>query len=653
MLKAFRDNLKNLVWVLWAVIAAFVLLVFVDFGGAGFQGPSASNVVANVGDTPISVKEFQQAYGQLESQYRSLYGDSYTPELARQLQLSAGALNSVVTNKILVGEAVKMGLQATEKEIQDLILGVPAFQDSEGRFDQELYVSRLRRLGYLVPEWEQGIRDDILVGKLQDVLSQTIYVAASEVQEAYRDQVERAKIKYIQLARERFAARVSVDPADVDQYFETHLADYELPEQRRIGYLSVHTRALRATLEIQEEELRAYYDSQREEFTQEERVRARHILLIAEDDGVLPAVRQRLEALRRRIESGEDFGALAREYSEDEESRDRAGELGFFSRGRYTPALEDAAFGGQVGELLGPIETKLANQTLLSLIEVQAHQEGGLQGYQQVKPAIRSRLLSERSRERSEALAHELSGRVDSENLSGDDLRELAASVEGATFETPAPFGRNDNIAGIGRGTELTTTAFSLQPGEISDPFELTNGWALVYLEEIIEPRVPSLDEVEAEVRDAVREQKQAEAADDRLEGLLAELRGGLSMEEAAQQLQADLEESSEFGRDGFIPELGRQKQLGDEVFRLEEGGFGGPFSVDQSSLIFQVSERREWDPLEFEERKSETLESLTQERMNSLLFAIIQQQRLEQGVQTNQGLLEDLGVVDAPEASS
>jgi hypothetical protein len=36
MLKVFRDNLKRLVWILWVVIAAFVLLVFVDFGGAGY-----------------------------------------------------------------------------------------------------------------------------------------------------------------------------------------------------------------------------------------------------------------------------------------------------------------------------------------------------------------------------------------------------------------------------------------------------------------------------------------------------------------------------------------------------------------------------------------------------------------------------------------
>jgi hypothetical protein len=60
MLKVFRDNLKRLVWVLWVVIAAFVLLVFVDFGGAGYQGAQSDRTAATVGDETITFDDFRR-----------------------------------------------------------------------------------------------------------------------------------------------------------------------------------------------------------------------------------------------------------------------------------------------------------------------------------------------------------------------------------------------------------------------------------------------------------------------------------------------------------------------------------------------------------------------------------------------------------------
>ena len=65
MLKAFRDNLKRLMWILWVVIAAFILLVFVDFGGAGFQQQTQTDrTAATIGGEPISIDAFRRSYQQ-------------------------------------------------------------------------------------------------------------------------------------------------------------------------------------------------------------------------------------------------------------------------------------------------------------------------------------------------------------------------------------------------------------------------------------------------------------------------------------------------------------------------------------------------------------------------------------------------------------
>ncbi len=95
---------------------------------------------------------------------------------------------------------------------------------------------------------------------------------------------------------------------------------------------------------------------------QETHVRARHILASGSDD----EAREKILALRDRLRAGEDFGALARESSDDPGSGSLGGDLGWFTDGRMVPEFQDAAFSAAVGDLVGPVETSFG----LHLIEV-------------------------------------------------------------------------------------------------------------------------------------------------------------------------------------------------------------------------------------------------------------------------------------------
>ncbi len=86
---------------------------------------------------------------------------------------------------------------------------------------------------------------------------------------------------------------------------------------------------------------------------------ARHILIRPAADGSLDSARAVVESLKARVEAGEDFAALAREYSADTGSGAQGGDLGTFGRGRMVPPFEDAAFALQnVGDLSEPVESR-------------------------------------------------------------------------------------------------------------------------------------------------------------------------------------------------------------------------------------------------------------------------------------------------------
>ena len=90
------------------------------------------------------------------------------------------------------------------------------------------------------------------------------------------------------------------------------------------------------------------------------RLRARHILLSMPDDASeaeRDSVFALAESLRERAVSGEDFAALAREYSTDPGSAQQGGDLGWFERGNMVEPFENAAFGLEPGEVSEVVET--------------------------------------------------------------------------------------------------------------------------------------------------------------------------------------------------------------------------------------------------------------------------------------------------------
>ena len=654
MLKVFRDNLKRLVWVLWVVIACFVLLIFVDFGGAGYQGRPAERPAATVGDDKISIDDFRRQYQQSERQARSMYGASYTPELGRQLGLAVQALDGLVAQRILAAEARRIGLDISAEELRKEILGVPGFADESGAFiGQEQYQQVLRANGFTVADFERDVRAQLLIGKLRDVMSQTLHVGEREVEEAFRDQVERVAIRYLQVDAGRFEAPLEVQPTDLEAYFEAHRTEFRVPERRSVDYLVVEPRLLRATLEIADSELRAYYDDHPDEFTQEEQVRARHILLTAEGDQAVAAARAKAEELKRRAAAGEDFGALAREHSQDETTRERGGDLGLFARGRYNPQLEDAAFAGKPGEVVGPVETDLLNQKGIHLVEILDRREGGVAEFEAVRPRIQSRLLGDRSQAASQNLIGELHATLtEKKSASADDLRGLAEGREGVAFESAGPFAREDNVPGFGRGTAFTLAAFELESGAVSEPIQTTRGWVVLRVGAVAEARLPELGEVEERVREAVRAEKAREAAIASLRQSADKVRAGAPIEEVAAELGAEVKSTGPFAREAAVGELGREPALSEAAFALDAGAVGGPVATRQGTVIFQVDERTRLDPAELDSRRAELREELREQRLQQLLMSLIEQRRLELDVHYNQELLESFGALAGAEAS-
>ena len=127
----------------------------------------------------------------------------------------------------------------------------------------------------------------------------------------------------------------------------SNMTEADLKDQI-INQLSLE-KLLADDIKVSDEEVAAYYEENKEQFSQGEQVDASHILVESEDLA---------KEIKGKLDDGGDMAALAKEYSTDPGSKDNGGKLGFFGKGQMVPEFEEAAFSNKVGEISDPIKSE-------------------------------------------------------------------------------------------------------------------------------------------------------------------------------------------------------------------------------------------------------------------------------------------------------
>ena len=142
---------------------------------------------------------------------------------------------------------------------------------------------------------------------------------------------------------------------------------------------------------VSDAKMKAFYDEQVKQIKPVEEVRARHVLVETEDAA---------KALLKRIKGGEDFAKVAKEASKDPGSGAEGGDLGYFTKERMVPEFAEAAFGGKVGDVVGPVKSQFG----FHLIKVEDRRNKPVPAFDQVKDRIAAGLAGKAQGEYIKAL---------------------------------------------------------------------------------------------------------------------------------------------------------------------------------------------------------------------------------------------------------
>lgn len=156
----------------------------------------------------------------------------------------------------------------------------------------------------------------------------------------------------------------------------------ELKEAKEFLLKQYAVKKLVTTVEIDDEEVKGYYEGHPESFKTPVQVKARHILVADEEEA---------REILNEIKGGKDFGEAAKEYSTCP-SKERGGDLGFFTSGQMVKEFDEVAFNLELGELSHIVKTQFGYH----LIQVEDKKESGTQTFEEVKDQLKQFLLQQK-----------------------------------------------------------------------------------------------------------------------------------------------------------------------------------------------------------------------------------------------------------------
>lgn len=356
MFDAVRNN-KRIVQVFLALITLPFALWGVD---SYVRNAGVGADVAVVGDTKVTVQQFQEAWRDQMDRARQQLGPNFRQEMFDTPEMRRAVANSLVEQRLLLLEAGKGRLNVGNAFLAEVIASMPSLQ-VDGKFSKQRYETALAAQGMSPEMFEARLRQDLIMQQLVGAVGDTGIVPVALAERMLRIQGEERQVAEIRLAPEQFAAEVKLTPDAARAFYDANPKQYQTPERVRAEYAVLSLDAMLAQVAVSEAEVKAWYESHLDRYRQGEERRASHILITlaagASDADKEKAKSKAEEVLTELRRNPSKFAELAKQHSQDPGSAANGGDLGFFGRGMMVKPFEDAVFGLKQGEISGLVQS--------------------------------------------------------------------------------------------------------------------------------------------------------------------------------------------------------------------------------------------------------------------------------------------------------
>jgi len=358
------------------------------------------------------------------------------------------------------------------------------------------------------------------------------------------------------------------------------------------------------------QEVEARYKQNTQMYSTPEQIRASHILFKLEGKDEA-AVTKQAEAVLAKVKAGGDFAALAKQYSEDDQSKASGGDLDYFGHGTMTKEFDEAAWKLDVGQTSGLVKSPFG----LHIIKLTDKKAAATKTLDEVRAQIEDQVRWEKAQTEANRIAEELSKEI---KAPGD--LDRVAQARSLMVADSGLFSRDEPLAGLGFAPAVSSEAFTMTKDKVSGMLRTNQGFAFIALAEIKPPYAPKLDEVKAKVREDVIKKKAVEVAKSKAAAMAQAGRSNFAA--AAKAAGVEVKSTELVTRGSPIPEVGVSSAVDDAVFALKSGDTTGPIETDNAVVVARVKERQDINTADFQTAREAVRNDLLQSRRGQFFAA-------------------------------
>lgn len=578
-----RDKLVRYVMGgLLGIVALSMLLYLIPGAGTSMGGSDGNaQVVADIGDQHITVGEVLRY---VDSKLR---GQQIAP--AYVSVLVPQEIDFMIKEQAVAYEAKRLGLQINDTHLANTIRSFP----NVGTMTPDQYRDFLGQQGFTVTQFEDGVRKQETIVEIQNIVAAGAIVTPQEIKAEFQKAFEKIKLEYIAYNPETLRATIKPTQEELKAYFDRNKNFFSVPETRSFVMLMGDPAKVAENIQVSDAQVQGYYDAHRETYRTPERSHVRHILFETANKpkDEQEKLKTKAQEVLKQLKGGGDFAKLAKENSGDPGTKDKGGDLGWVTRGQMVKNFETASFNQKAGEIGDLVSTEYG----FHIVQVLERQEPRTQPLAEVKDAIASEL-------KKGSVNDKLQNAVDEAHTA---LVKAPQNADQIAAKYNLILTRVDNhkpgevIPEVGIDPQVDGAVSSLKKGEVSQVVQAKTRLVILEATGVTPAHPAQYDEMRGEIAVRYFGDTTVSLAQDKAKKAMEMLRSnGGDLKAVAKALGGEVKTTDLFTRGGAAEGLGSGALLSD-AFNHKVGDLVGPIGVANQQVVAKLVEKAEPDEKE------------------------------------------------------
>ena len=311
MLQNMHEKMKG-----WAAILIFgVIAVMFAFWGIGsyLEGEhSVKRPVADVGGQKISMLQLNNTVSNV------LRGQPQQPSATRKQQLRQLVLQRMIARIALIQYAKQSGFAVAQVDVERYMKSIPAFLRN-GVYSPQLFANALMNIGMSPPQFQQRVRDEMLLQQVSDAIAASDLVLPGQLQYFYSLLGQRRSFYYMTIPLSHFAGKINITDKQIKAYYQANKQQFATADRVKMQYLLLSPKAIIQRVAVSKAEVAQYYQNNQQQYSAPARWGFDRLVIklpLSPTPAQLKLAQTEAATLTAKLKDGQSMMALAKGHAD-------------------------------------------------------------------------------------------------------------------------------------------------------------------------------------------------------------------------------------------------------------------------------------------------------------------------------------------------